>query len=139
MLLVVDVNVLFSFFKKYSGTRKLLTNPKLKLYTSEYASEELQEHLGELISKAKIDINIFELYKTVLSWFVEFIPVSEYKLFKDEASTISPDQDDTQYFALALKLDCPIWSNDKRLKQQSKVKIFNTKELIELLKEGKLE
>ncbi|MBI2499479.1 hypothetical protein HYV88_04525 [Candidatus Woesearchaeota archaeon] len=57
MLLVVDVNILFSFFKKYSGTRKLLINPKLKLYTSEYALEEIQEHLDELISKAKIDIN----------------------------------------------------------------------------------
>ena len=62
------------------------------------------------------------------------MPVSEYKEFKDKADSISPDPNDTQYFALALKLNCPIWSNDKKLKEQSEIKVLNTSELIELLK-----
>ncbi|MEK6928390.1 MAG: hypothetical protein AABW65_00335 [Nanoarchaeota archaeon] len=37
-------------------------------------------------------------------------------------------------FALALKLDCAIWSNDKKLNEQDKVKIYSTEDLIELLK-----
>lgn len=42
---------------------------------------------------------------------------------------ISPDKDDVDYFALALKLDIGIWSNDKLLKGQSVVKVFNTMEM----------
>ena len=133
MLLVVDMNILFSFFKKYSFTRKLLINPGLELYSPEYALGELNEHLDEIKLKAKINIGVFELYKKILSWFVEFVPVLEYKDFKEEAESIAPDPDDTQYFALALKLKCGIWSNDKRLKRQSRVKVFNTKDLKNLL------
>jgi len=37
------------------------------------------------------------------------------------------------FFALAIKLDCGIWSNEKALKEkQTKVGVFNTKELVEL-------
>jgi predicted nucleic acid-binding protein len=43
------------------------------------------------------------------------------------------DEKDTHYVALALKLNCPIWSNDTDLKKQNKVKIYNTKELLEEL------
>ena len=35
-----------------------------------------------------------------------------------------------KYFALALKLNCPIWSEDKALKKQSKVKVYSTSELL---------
>jgi len=34
---------------------------------------------------------------------------------------------------LALKLDCPIWAQEKAFKEQSKVKIFSTSELISFL------
>ena len=134
MLLVADMNILFSFFKKHTFTRKLLSNPNLELYSPIYSLDELNKYSQELISKSKINTGTFELYKKVLSWFIKFIPVSEYKEFKDKADSISPDPNDTQYFALALKLNCPIWSNDKKLKEQFEIKVLNTSELIELLK-----
>lgn len=36
------------------------------------------------------------------------------------------------YFALALKLKCPIWSNDKKLKEQNIITIYHTHELSKL-------
>jgi predicted nucleic acid-binding protein len=36
------------------------------------------------------------------------------------------------YHALALKLNCAIWTNDKKLKQQTKIKIYHTHELADL-------
>ena len=54
--------------------------------------------------------------------------------FKDKliiAKEISPDSNDVLYFSLALKLNCAIWSNDKKLKQQNKIKIYSTEDLIE--------
>ena len=50
-----------------------------------------------------------------------------------EAEEISPDEKDILYFALALKLKCGIWSNDKRLKQQDQVRIYSTAELKEII------
>jgi predicted nucleic acid-binding protein len=51
-----------------------------------------------------------------------------------KARRISPDPDDVQYFALALKLDASIWSNDKNLKNQNIVKVFSTDELVKILR-----
>jgi len=130
MKLVVDMNILFSFFKKYSFTRRLLVNPGLELYSSEYALDEIKKYLDEIMLKSKIDIHVFELYRRILFWFVRFVPISEYKNFKSKAESITPDPNDTQYFALALSLKCPIWSNDKRLKKQKIVKIYSTDDLL---------
>ena len=61
------------------------------------------------------------------------IPKEEYEDKIKEAYEIMKDIDekDTHYIALALKLNCPIWSNDNDLKKQNKVKVYNTKELLE--------
>ena len=50
-----------------------------------------------------------------------------------EAKRLSPDDKDVMYFALALKLRCAIWSNDKELKKQKEVTIYNTQELFDEL------
>ena len=34
------------------------------------------------------------------------------------------------YFALELKLNWGIWSNDKKLKEQNKVKVYSTEDLL---------
>ena len=39
---------------------------------------------------------------------------------------------DIDFFALAVKIGCPIWSNDKLFKKQSEVLVFTTIEIIEL-------
>ncbi|HJH25486.1 MAG TPA: hypothetical protein C5S37_01660 [Methanophagales archaeon] len=65
--------------------------------------------------------------------FVKVFALSEYRGFLSDAKTIPPDPDDVDFAALALKLDCPLWSNDKELKQQSVVKIFSTSDLISFL------
>jgi predicted nucleic acid-binding protein len=40
-----------------------------------------------------------------------------------------PDENDLEYFALALKLRYAIWSQDKTLKQQQIIRIYSTEEL----------
>lgn len=54
--------------------------------------------------------------------------------FMKKAKLLSPDPNDCPYFALALKLGCPIWSNDKRLKTQYNVKVYSTEDLVGLIK-----
>lgn len=134
MKLVVDANILFSFFKKESFTRRfILSHPELELFTSVYVFDELDEHKEEVKSKSKIDDRVFELTKEELLAYVSIVPLDKFKRFWGEAKQISPDPDDIEYFALALALDCSIWSDDRELKErQSMVNVFRTHELKKL-------
>ena len=68
----------------------------------------------------------------ILETGIHLVPLSELKHQKENALNICPDKDDAEYFALALHLNCPIWSNDQKLKKQNKVRIITTKELINI-------
>lgn len=135
MKLVVDANILFSFFKKASSTRRfILSHPEIELFTPAYVFNELEEHKRDVKSKAKIDERIFELSKKELSEYVTILPLEEFKDFWAAAKQISPDPDNVEYLAVALSLGCAIWSNDRDLKEkQSRVVVVTTEELTRLL------
>ena len=135
MRLVVDANILLSFFKKDSFTRRfILSHPEIELFTPLYVFEELEEHKDEIKSKAKIGDIVFELSKKELREYVTVVPLDEFKDFWEEAKQISPDSDDVEYLAVALSLDCAIWSKDRDLKEkQFRVVVVTTEELTKLL------
>jgi len=135
MKLVVDANILFSFFKKDSFTRRfILSHPEIELFTPMYVFDELEEHKDEVKFKAKIGDIIFELSKKELLEYVTIVPLEEFKKFWEEAKQTSPDPDDVPYLAVALSLGCAIWSNDKDLKEgQSRVVVVTTEDLTKLL------
>jgi len=64
---------------------------------------------------------------------IKIIPTTYFEEEVETAKKISPDINDALYFALALKLNCPIWSNDKRLKEQKYIQIYSTEDLVEYL------
>ena len=72
--------------------------------------------------------------KKELLEYVTVVPLDEFKDSWAEAKQISPDPDDVEYLAVALSLNCAIWSKDKDLKEkQSRVKVFSTSDLISFL------
>ena len=60
-------------------------------------------------------------------------PKSSYEHLEGKSIKIAPDKNDWPFFALAMKEDCALWSNDKRLKRQNAVKVIDTAELTKLL------
>ena len=134
MHLVVDANIVIAALVKDSTTRKLLLSEKFELAAPEFLLEELEKHLAEISKKAKVDKT--ELNKLIL----QMLKTSKITIYRadsirgrlKEAQKISPDKNDSQYFALSLHLKCQIWSNDKEMKKQDKVGILNTKEILEL-------
>lgn len=133
MLAVADANVLFSFFKKDSATRAILTFPGLSCSSPAFAISELAKYKETIIQKAKISESGFGLSLSALEDLVDFIPLKEFRDFVPEAAKISPDPADVQYIALSLMLECPLWSNDKKLKNQTEVTVLSTSELLKLL------
>jgi len=135
--LVVDANILFSALLAKGMTRALIFNSQLKLYAPEYLLTEFNEHLqtDEEIrmklrqTKEETDCVVHELLHNI-----EITPLTDYRHLIEKALEISPDEFDSIYFALALHLRIPLWSNDKRLKNQSVVKVFNTREVLNMLR-----
>ena len=134
MRAIIDFNSLFSIFRKHSTTRKLVFHPSLELYSPAFALQELAKHRQDVMSKAKISLGEFGVIERILSWQIRFIPAERFRDFLVEAQHISPDPDDAEYFALALKLKAPLWSNDKRLKRQDIIRVYSTSELLKELR-----
>ncbi|MFH1306475.1 MAG: PIN domain-containing protein [Candidatus Micrarchaeota archaeon] len=135
MDLVMDANIAISAIISTEGkTCDLLFSDSLELYAPEFLLEELEEHKNEIVEKSKLTDVEFETAFSFVFSNVTLIPFEEFKKFIKKAGKITPDEGDIEYFALALKLGCPIWSNDKKLQKQKYVQIISTSELLELLK-----
>lgn len=129
MDLVIDANILFAALIKKSGTSDMLF--KHKLYAPEFIFVEFKKYKDELKEKTHRNEEDFNELFDIFERTVVLIPKEEIETFITKAEKISPDQKDTSYLALALKLNCAIWSNDKPLKEKQKeVKVFSTSELI---------
>ena len=137
MKFVVDTNVLFTYFWPGSLTKGLLVDQDLEFFAPELALLEINKHREEILKKTGISPKEFAVLRRDLGVLVEFIPLEEYSEFLLQASSI-PDKDDVDFVALALKLNLPIWSNDKEIKRQSMIKVLSTRELLELLSKTKL-
>jgi predicted nucleic acid-binding protein len=136
MKLVVDANILFSFFKRDSTARNLLTSFELfELYTPALGFSELVKNKAEICRKAAISEAEFEDALEALRLFIGILPDEEFKEFGSEAQRLlGAHTKDVPYFALALYLNCGIWSNEKRFKEQSRSRVFSTTDLVELLR-----
>ncbi len=130
MELVVDTNIMFSFFWKKSLTRKLLMDEKLILFSPEFSLEEIKKYEKEIIQKTNITKKEFNEIRRELAIAINFIPINEYKNFFKKAIVFSPDKKDIDFFALAIKLKIPLWSNDSQLKKQNYLIVYNTKEIL---------
>ena len=129
MILVIDANILFSALLKKSVTAELLFKDEIMLCTPEFIMEEFLKYQDLLLKRTSRTKEEFIQIMHMLKDVIMVVPQEEYSKFMKEAQKISPDKKDTMYFALALKMKCGIWSNDKKLKQQDKVNIYHTDEL----------
>ena len=134
MELVLDANIFIAGILKNGITRKLMLNNNLILHTSEFIIDELFKHFSELTKKADMheDQLLGIMEKLIIESHLNIITKEEVRSCISTAEEISPDIDDVQYFATALKLNCAIWSNDKHLKNQKRVKIYSTLDILEL-------
>lgn len=132
MDLIIDAkNIVMSALISMNGkTRDLIFLSNLSLFAPEYLMEEIEKHKTEIIKKSDLDGESFEIAKSLILSKIKLIPFSEFESSINKAKAVCPDPNDTEYFALALSKNIPIWSDDKALKQQSGIKIYSTSELL---------
>jgi len=135
MELVVDTNVLFSFFKSDSATRKIIIGTSLTLYAPQETFTELLKYTDEICNKSSITNKEFNRIRKMLSSLIKTIPQSTFRKEFDAAKSFLPDtsKEDAPFIGLALHLGIPLWSNDKALKRQEKVKVISTSDLLKII------
>ena len=133
--LVVDANILFSFFRPDSERKHLVEGLLIsdcELVSPEFVIEELLSDKEKIKKFSGLNESEFSELFLILEDEIMVVPKSEYDKFLSDAIKLSPHIKDAPYFALALSLNSPIWSDEKAFKKQSKVKIFSTSALSKL-------
>src|SRR4030042_5411489 len=77
MKLVVDSNILFTFFWKNSVLHNILKQP-IELFAPQYALEEINRYADELMKKTSLTKQEFKKTIQKLAHTVDFIPAEEY-------------------------------------------------------------
>jgi predicted nucleic acid-binding protein len=126
---VIDANILFSALINEGITAEILFDERLSLYAPEFLIDEFLKYEQLILEKTKRTRAQFIELLGILRNIIKVVPKEEYLPFFGKADKISPDRNDAPYFALALKLNCGIWSNDKKLKEQDEVEVHSTAEL----------
>ena len=130
MKLIIDANIIIAAIIKDSKTRKLIFEKKKKILAPNYILKEIKKYKQILIEKTNLNEKEVEYLTNTILRKITIIKDNELFPYFSKARKITPDKNDWQYFALALKLKLPIWANDKKLKEQNKIEIITTKEII---------
>lgn len=134
-LLVADFNVVFSSLIRSGNAFKVFEAnsvlEEFRFLAPEFLIEEINKKFDKILLETKLpEKEILEVLSLIIEQ-IEFIPYSEFIDKLPEAIEI--DYKDSPYLALALKLNCPIFSGDKKLKEQNRVKIYSPRELLDIL------
>ena len=139
MDLVVDATILFTGLTGKGITKDIIFLESVSLHCPEALFKEIEEHKSRIKYISTLPSSDLEFLLNKFKAKIKTFPLYKYDLFLKEANNLMPDPDDTEYLALSLALDkCPIWSEDPHFKKQSVVRVFTTKELVELLRTKKL-
>ena len=133
MRLVLDTNVILKALIKDSKVRAILLSPKHQLCLPEHAIEETREHLPTVERKTGLSREEIENALGALLAGVEVVETERSSDAWQEAMRIMGpiDVEDVPFLAAALSTACDgIWSDDKHLKRQTRVKVWTTKDMV---------
>ncbi len=136
MHVVLDTNILFSALIRDSTTRKLILEYEGMFLFPEYIFEEAEKHKEDIVLKSGMRIDEFNRILSLILRKVIIVPSELLEPYRQEAYEIVKDIDvnDVLFVACALAYkESVIWSNDAKLKEQSRIGVINTAEAMELL------
>ena len=119
-----------------STSREILLNPNFDFYTPDFLLTEIKNHKDLIMKKGGLSESKFDTIYELLIDRINVLPKSDIMDHIDEAKEIigDIDRDDVTFIALALAIpNNGIWTEDKHFKKQNKIKIWSTKEILDLL------
>ncbi len=134
-IIVIDTNILISALIKEGLTKEILTNLKTNFLCPENALKSIYFYKEEIIKKAKINENQFDILLLRLLKYVRLIPINFLIKFREEAHEIigKIHKEDAIFIATALAFNCSIWSNDRHFQKKYKIKVYTTRDMLKLM------
>jgi len=135
MILVLDSNVLVSAIIRDSVTRRIIIASDHTFILPEATLQDIRGHRAEILAKSGLDEAAYERVIHLLLKYVTIVPTSFAKKHMDEAGSIMGhiDPGDVIFVATAIAVDgACIWSNDRHFERQGRIKVFKTKDLLEM-------
>lgn len=134
MLLVVDANIVLSALTAGRIT-DLLLSPKLELVVPDLLFLEVEKHKEEIKDRSKLSGEDFETLLKLLGKRIKALPLEEFSSQMPKAEELLGEhKKDAQYVALALKLNCPFWTYEKRFADIGGIKSLTTADVAKLIK-----
>jgi predicted nucleic acid-binding protein len=130
MYVTIDANILFAALIKGGETRKILTNPELRIFAPSFIFAELLKYKLEILRKCSGSEEELNYLIAILLKNISLVNDEELVPFIPAAQTFTSDVKDILYFACALYKNTVIWSNDKEFKNQKRVRVLTTEEMI---------
>ena len=137
---VVDTNILISaLIRDDSLTGKLLKSNACVFFYPWDGLREI-EYYREYISLKRGRYLQACSFQHALEFLLDSINIVPSEMYSSQIGLAfdimkSRDPKDTPFLALALQLACPLWSNDKHFRDVSQIRLYDTKSLVELLKD----
>ena len=138
MFLILDTNILFSFFKKSKVfiLTKQLRSKGYRLIAPDFVLYEIKGLKKKILKSTKISESEFDFLLLFIRRVIRFVSKVEYESYIQESKKISPHLKDFPLFALSLAFGKPpIWTRESRLKKQEFIRVFSDKEVEKLLEE----
>jgi len=120
MKLVVDTNIIFSALVSPNGTLSdlILNSDNLNFYSPTYVLEELEKHKEKLLKLSGYSAKDLEFLMRIVFKKIDLIDIESVKestWAKSMELVKDVDEFDAPFIALALELDSPLWTGDKKL------------------------
>lgn len=111
----------------------ILEGDDLRFKSPEIVVDELEKYQELIEDKIESREEDFDYLISELFHNIDIISFDKYRNQIDQAKIEmeSIDEKDTEFVALALKLDSAIWSDDKDFQKQDLVETWTTEELID--------
>lgn len=136
MRLVADTNIIVASLLRKGQTRNLLFSKRLQLFSPDSVQLEILRHKEEFKQKGSMTEQQFLASLELELENISIVPIEEYCSLKQKALSLCPKghEEDWPFIALALKIECPLWSNDTALKKQAAIKVYTTTELLQKIR-----
>ncbi len=132
MRLVVDANVIIAMLIRPGKPVDLFFREEIELFAPQLLIEEIERNRGIILAKSYLKDEEVGTFLAIVRQRMTIVPESAFVKFREQAEAICPDKKDTTYFALALFLQCPLWTSEKALRNQPSVIVYTTHELLRL-------
>jgi|SRR3989344_1082930 len=134
MRIVVNTNRIIAALIREGISRKILLNRNFDFIVPDDSISEIYKYEEEIREKTKLSHEEFEILLFFLFENVVIIPKEDYSAFIPESSTLISDFKDISFIACCLATKAEgIWSEDPHFLEQNKIKIFKTKDIIDLI------